>query len=197
MKDESVVVYQLLNYEKNEKLLQRVPYISYLDLAIVFARVEDGGTHRRLITNEEIKAFRIEVNELEEKAAENTPRICPVYFHPIEEVIRELGTQMDFEVSQENSGIPMYLLTNVQKFLGAAAILYPGTLRQIARWMRRNFFILPSSIHECILVPEGMGCSKQMLQEMVEEVNETQVPEPEVLSSKVYYYDRVDDSIHG
>ena len=36
-----------------------------------------------------------------------------------------------------------------------------------------------------------------MLQEMVEEVNETQVPEPEVLSSKVYYYDRVDDSIHG
>ena len=88
MKDESVVVYQLLNYEKNEKLLQRVPYISYLDLAIVFARVEDGGTHRRLITNEEIKAFRIEVNELEEKAAENTPRICPVYFHPLEEVIR-------------------------------------------------------------------------------------------------------------
>ena len=54
MKDESVVVYQLLNYEKNEKLLQRVPYISYLDLAIVFARVEDGGTHRRLITNEEM-----------------------------------------------------------------------------------------------------------------------------------------------
>lgn len=69
------------------------------------------------------------------------PRICPVYFHPLEEVIRELGTQMDFEVSQENSGIPMYLLTNVQKFLGAAAILYPGTLRRSHMMDETKFFL--------------------------------------------------------
>lgn len=54
----------------------------------------------------------------------------------------------------------------------------------------KNFFVLPSSIHECILVPDLGQYSREELAKMVKEVNQTQVEEEEILSYQVYYYDR-------
>lgn len=196
MKNNSEIVYQLLNYERNRELLDRVPHVSYLDLAIVFSWAEASGRRRKLITEEEMVQMEISLERMEQEATQNTPRICPVYFHPLEEVIRMLGAQMNLDIPGEPPGLPMYLLSNVQKFLGASAMIYPGMLQSIAEEWGDNFYILPSSIHECILVPEGAGCSGRLLEEMVAEVNQAQVPEPEVLSYTVYYYDRRDDSIH-
>ena len=55
--------------------------------------------------------------------------------------------------------------------------------------MGGDFFLLPSSIHEVILVPDNGKMDYRELEKMVHEVNETQVRPTERLSDNVYHYD--------
>ena len=87
------------------------------------------------------------------------------------------------------------MLTNKEKYFGAAVILYPHALKHIAGLLRNNFYILPSSVHECILVPDMGQYSRMELKRMVKEVNENQVEEEEILSYEVYYYDREKEAL--
>lgn len=87
----------------------------------------------------------------------------------------------------------MYILTNKEKLYGAAGILDKKLIREFAG--KRNFFILPSSIHELIFVPEDDGFSKEELDKMVSETNESVVPQEERLSDHSYYYDARADEI--
>ena len=95
-------------------------------------------------------------------AEKNTPRIYPVQ---IRQIVRF-----------------MYVATNEQCSLGAAVMRYPDFREKVRGMIRGDFYILPSSIHEVILVPERM-------QEMVKEINQTGVAPEEVLSDSVYYFD--------
>ena len=55
--------------------------------------------------------------------------------------------------------------------------------------MGENYFVLPSSIHEVIIVPESASPGYSDLNEMIREINQTQVAEEEVLGDHAYYYD--------
>ena len=85
----------------------------------------------------------------------------------------------------------MYVLSNKFRNYGAACIAYPNVLEMIGQILKKDYYILPSSVHEVIIVPysEIYVCSK--LDEMVREINSTQVEEEDVLSNHVYLYDRV------
>ena len=83
----------------------------------------------------------------------------------------------------------IYLLTNTRKYLGAICIHYPGMAEQIGESLKSDYYVLPSSIHECLILP-AEGFSEAQLKTMVEEINETRLPPQEVLSNQVYYYDR-------
>ena len=75
--------------------------------------------------------------------------------------------------------------------MGAATILYEGVLEMIADFLDDNFYVLPSSIHEVIIVSETEApWGSSGLSEMVREINHTQVDEEDILSDIVYYYDR-------
>lgn len=63
-------------------------------------------------------------------------------------------------------------------------------LRNTAEELQSDFFILPSSLHEIILVLANAALSKEMLQESVAEVNRCQADNEDYLSDNVYYYDR-------
>ena len=76
----------------------------------------------------------------------------------------------------------MYVLTNKERSLGAGTFLYPG--------------VLPSSIHECILIPEEEGMYQEALTEIVTEINESQVDPKEVLSDQAYFYSAEDKRVH-
>ena len=84
----------------------------------------------------------------------------------------------------------LYVLTNQIRSFGASVILYDGCLEMIGKYLGDNYFVLPSSIHEVIIMPEkkapwgGVGLS-----EMVQEINRTQVDDEDVLSDYAYYYD--------
>ena len=93
------------------------------------------------------------------------------------------------EKSKEILPYEQYVLTNTAKINGATAILYPNLLQEIGEATQSNFFILPSSIHEVILMKDNGDMNAEELQRMVMEINRTQVAPEEVLSDEVYSYD--------
>ena len=211
------ICFKLINRARNEELLKRVPSIPYLDLAIVFFyyyRNELLGDGTILIHNSHMKAWGVTVTELYERALYNTERLFAPELLRMEqllkeELLEEIHLQEEIQLQEEKqqtqrTGIweeekdmegqesvagSMLVLTNRQRQYGAASILYTQYLQLLAVKLNRNFFILPSSVHEVILLPD-CGLEREPLKQMVEEVNETQVAAEEVLSDSVYYYDR-------
>ena len=185
------VCYKLINYEMNRSLLNKIPHIPYLDLAIVFyckvtaPNLQNGSF---LIHNSNLTAWNVSTDDLIRDARLNTCRKLPFCFKEMDALIRELSNDESL-LPSEFSPNSMYILTNQETYFGAAALLYPHVLSHISALLGCNFFVLPSSVHECILVPDFGVYSKPELEEMVVEVNSTQVAKEEVLSNHVYYYD--------
>ena len=73
---------------------------------------------------------------------------------------------------------------------GASVMLYKDPLRDFANYMGHDLYILPSSIHEVILIPAYDHDSYDELTSMVKEVNSTQLSKEEILSDHVYFYSR-------
>lgn len=85
--------------------------------------------------------------------------------------------------------IPMYVLTNESLYYGAATLFYPDVQEMLAEKFGRNYYVLPSSINEVMIVPDNGIMDYKELRAMVNEVNRDQVDEVEVLTGEVYYYD--------
>lgn len=209
------IVFKLINYEKNHKLLQEIPHIQYLDLAIVFYCLissNDIGNATILIHNKHMEMWNTNINELYSISKKNTPIILGCQLRNIDEIMREIlledlskgndemkkllepmiGTNI--KQSKEKC-IPMYVLSNSTKINGASCLLYQKVLEEFSNKIQKDFYILPSSIHEVIFVPVNKDYSKCELVEMVKEVNQTQVQEEEILSDTVYYYSKKEGKI--
>ena len=141
-----------------------------------------------MIHNNNLVTWGITKSQLMKDAAFNTSRKLPYRFMGMETLIAELSGETEMENLQKEE--LMYVLTNEEKFYGAAVLLYPHVLAHIGTLLKRNFFVLPSSVHECILVPDQGHYTRFELMKMVREVNQNQVEEEEILSYQVYYYDR-------
>ena len=89
----------------------------------------------------------------------------------------------------------LYVLTNSDKLFGASVILYPHLLESIAKRMDCDFIILPSSIHEVLLIPDSSENKSLHYDAIIQEVNLTQLSPEEILSDHAYYYQRNSDSI--
>lgn len=187
----ATVVYKLVNAEKNRELLKKIPHLPYLDLAIVFyCLLTDTpvGSATVLIHNSHLKLWNVGCGELYRDARVNALRLLPARLSGMAEVIRELSGGVE---EPEETGVPMYVLTNTQKALGAACILYDGVLKSCADKIGEGFYVLPSSVHEVILVPASAAGDEQELTAMVRDINRTQVRDTELLSDNVYLYSPV------
>lgn len=183
------IVYRLINREANEKMLKDVPFVPYLDLAIVFyvlLEVNRFGTATMAICNEHLKIWKISEKELFRQAEKNTSVLLRDEFQTMSAVIEELTSQ---EILSEEEDV-MYVLSNQIRSYGASAILYQGRLEAIGMYLKSNYYVLPSSVHEVIVIPENEAMGIQSLSAIVQEINQTQVQEEEVLSNHAYYYDR-------
>ena len=190
------IVFKIVYAPLNEILLKTLPHIRFLDYAIVFYilfEVDENGTATIPITNDLIQLWNTNLNEIHQLAKYNTPQLLPAVFKPMRIVIEELlGNPCENEFQADDM---MFVLTNSLRSLGAACILYDNLLLQIGNFLKENFYILPSSIHEVIIIPESQAPDKETLNEMVLEVNETQVQPEDVLSDHVYYYDCVKNAL--
>lgn len=188
---QSKVAYKLIHLEKNETLLKELPHIPYLDLAIVFfllLETTEKGAATILITNDMLNYWDISLEELYQTALKNTPVILHAEFKPMRVVIQELLQEPPSTADLEDNY--MYVLSNHHRHFGAACILYERVLEDIGNQLNEDFYILPSSIHEVIILPVSCCLSHDELSEMIVEINETQVSEEDMLSDHAYYYNR-------
>lgn len=197
------IIYKLVNRERNRELLSQVPHMDYLDLTALFYVLVDmdesgGQTATMLIRNEHLSWWKVSEEEIRERAGANTEKLLPYEFSAMCMVIEEMlgGRDTDEEewrkLREQES---MYILTNHIRSGGATAILYPGRLEAVGAYFRENYYILPSSIHEVIIIPESKALPKEEMECVIKEVNETQVQAEEFLSDHAYYYDWIKKEI--
>ena len=90
----------------------------------------------------------------------------------------------------------IYVLSNESGMYGAGTIFYPDVLKEIADNMETDLFIITSSVHEALIIPNpNCNVDVEELREMIKEVNETAVKDEEVLSDNLYMYDRDSDRL--
>ena len=187
---------KLIHRGKNEKLLNDIPYVPWMDLAIVvfvLLEVSPYGTATVLVRKELLEIWGLTEAQLFDEAKKNTPILLPYQFCPMRKLLREICPYAVDEGEEEEESL--YVLSNKLRSFGAASMLYEGILEKVGQKLGENYYILPSSIHEVIVVPESKSPVKQDLEEMVREINETQVEEEEVLSDRVYYFSRKENRL--
>jgi hypothetical protein len=89
----------------------------------------------------------------------------------------------------ENSKVNMYILTNINRIDGAVCIIYPDLLNDLALSIGSGFYVIPSSVHEVIIVPSENTYESDDIKNMIREINDTQVKIEEILSYSLYYFD--------
>lgn len=172
------IVYKLINYEKNERLLREIPHRRFLDLAVVcYCLVvhEAAGNASILIHSSHLAMWGIREDALFQAAEANTMRLLHAQIMDIRSIMLEI-LQEDVQRTMSRCGAgrqeskeqeimgelasflegntepgereEMFVLTNHARINGAACMLYPDVLREFALHMGTNLYILPSSVHE-------------------------------------------------
>lgn len=185
---------KLVHAGMNEAMLREVPHRYFLDLAVVYYyKMEHPsfGNASILIKNDHLAIWNITPDELDRDAMRNMPDLLPFEFVSLADLIDELtGRSAEYLFQQS---VPMYVLTNCEKYFGAAVLLQESVRKEIGQKLRSDYYILPSSIHECIVMPILDELDPQLLHEMVKEINQEHVAEEEILSDSVYRYSRSED----
>lgn len=191
------ITLRLVNAKANLPDLAVVPHRKVEDLAVIYQislfNVREQGEASVKITNTIMNHWGVDEPTLNELAMKNTKELLPPEFCSMEEIMREL-LQSDASVEEQETG--MYVLTNKNKIYGAGLILYPEVLDMVSETLKKEFYILPSSVHEVIIVPKKRDMEPKELGQMVREINHTVVDRDEILSDRIYEYDKEAKAFH-
>ncbi len=204
------IIFRIINEPANRELLKEVPHISYpeLDLSITFylSLQRDEDSHlTALIYNRHQKAWNRSTEELFLAAGSNTPRLFPARIRSLPEAIQDIVKKSPEREMNEESleeffdtaplSPPMYVLSNSSGLNGAGCLLYEGILKDFASCISSDLIILPSSIHEVLIIPYSKDISFDELAETVFSINQEEVPEEDRLSNHIYFYSRSSDKL--
>ena len=196
------VAFRLINYERNRELLERIPHRRFKNLAVVyFVVIDDIENERGIVTiyNNHIEHWNVTEELLYGYAMKNTPRLYQAEIKPMNQVVSDMILKESSEenvedmiahVNRMNEEFPMYVLTNAYRSYGASCMLYDGLLKGFASHIESDFYIVPSSVHEVILIPVDGDISKEGLDEMVRSVNRDELSREEILSDVSYLFTR-------
>lgn len=191
------LVMEVVSIEANAELLETVPHREMEDMAVVYRFVLDSNEDGRatiLATNQLIETMGVTPEQLHADALENAPELKPAVIRGMSEVMAEMTGMSTEELAM--MGMPMdpadeqmFVATTPDKIHGAGVLAYQDFMDKAAERVGGDFFILPSSIHELLIVPDNGQMDLGQLQDMVREVNATQVAPEEKLTDNVYHYD--------
>lgn len=199
----------LIHQDKNERLLRKVVHRKYLDFAVCYiVRIpctEEANIMTR-VDEDKLKVWNIDEEELHQRAMDNLQNgDCQIFRmgEVVKGLIRsEIFGHEDNDMDKETEDVEinfdfikeddfgMYVLTNTRRYYGAAGILNTSVLENFAEQVQNDFYIIPSSIHEVILVPNDGSMQAEELRELINDVNQNFVKIEEILSDHAYYYDR-------
>lgn len=188
------IFYKLVSFAENKKFLADAPHLRWNDLAIVFYyELEEDVLAGASITinRQHMLMWKQDAESLYRTAVRNTKREMPELLVSIRELVEDVtGITV-----QGEDDLPMYVLTNREKRFGASAMLYSGQMQELAEQFGCDLLILPSSVHEVLLLPDDHCQEYSFYRQMVSEVNKTQVEPEEVLSYGLYRYSRTNAEI--
>lgn len=178
------------NAKMNQELLEKVPHEIRDDLALLYRvniELSNGEKGSVLIHNTHLESWGIDEKTLKEVAWNNMHNYYPPEFSTMSNVLRSVGYD---EIPEEAEGVEMYVLSNKEKQYGAVYMLDTEVMNKIAEEIGGDIVVIPSSIHESILLKKQKDTDFDILREMVKEVNRTQLHPTEILSDEVYQYSR-------
>ena len=183
---------KLINREKNADKMENTPYIEWADLIAipVYVNRTEGGMTSIVEHNSLLKNLGITPEEALEAGKQS---LSPKVGNIRDVVMSFLGsdyTEQDLnDVIDLTDPNTLYVMSNSQKYFGASAVLDTKKLDEICEIMGDDLIILPSSIHE-VLIISAEGHDPKELCQIVHDVNSSCVSPEEVLSENVYLYDR-------
>lgn len=196
-----MILYRVVNTGKNEKMLEKMPHREYLDLSIIYYiyfENHSAGQFTAPVSTGHMELWEVTEEDLYQAAKKNTPLIMPAVIKTAEDVLSEIIRDKFGEVINDTvvntvfENIPdtpiFYICSNNIGMNGASCILYEGVLAEFAERMGSDVIILPSSIHEAILLPDKDEMDYSDMRDMVKSINESEVPDEDILSDQVYRY---------
>ena len=180
---------QAIPIKGNEEMLIKTPHQQMADIAIIYRFIvgeTERGTMSTVVTNDMITTYGITADELHADAAQAMKYEHPYEIRPLFDVLGAMSP--DFAENEQPDNM-LYVATYPSAMYGAGSIGHPDFMEDAAVVMRGSFFILPSSIHEVLLLPDDGTVKYQELLAMVTNINEAMVSPEERLTDNVYHYD--------
>lgn len=192
------LVMEVVSAEANAELLETIPHKDIEDMAVVYRFdvkdiVGEGATV--IVTNKMLDNYGVTPEQLHADAVKNAPEIRPIVIQGMAEVLaKQMGVE-DLEMLGLN--IPpeqeqIFVASVPDNVHGAGVLAYEDFMDKAAERAGGDFYILPSSIHEVLIVPDNGMMDLAALENMVREVNATTVDPSEKLTDNVYHYDSKD-----
>lgn len=187
---------EIVSAETNKEMLENVPHKNMEDMAVVYRFVlnsEEQGRASILVTNQMLDTMGITAEQLHKDAMEIAPQLNPAEIRGMSEVMVEMMGPEQAEMMGITPVAPedeqLFVATVPDKTHGASVLAYQNFMDQAAERVGGDFYILPSSIHEILIVPDNGRMQLQELEAMVRDVNATQVAPCDKLTDNVYHYD--------
>lgn len=185
------IAMRLVNYKDNQAMLKETPHKKVDDLAVYYVVVvgcSSEGTACMTIRNAHQEMLGISTDELHQIAMENTTKIFPPLFMKIEDKVSQIENNLLVsEDVERKSG--MYVLTNEIANFGAVNIMYPEIAEKMKEIIGSDYYVLPSTVHEMILVPKDEQVDARELGIMLREINGFMVDKEDRLSDHIYEMD--------
>ena len=187
--DTDLLRVRMLNKGSNKEYLKGIPFRE-LSCGFVFISEIGLGEYGAVITDALLKEYEMTADELFDTAIKNTVEKYPAVLHDLgESVISDPENcvnllKMPSGMAPADAG-PGFVLTNSRFFWGAGALFYPGVIDRIHELMGGDFYVLPSSVHELILIAAD-DKDPQQLADLVRLANRSVVKEDEMLADDLY-----------
>lgn len=192
---------QVINTKANQRMLSQVPHKQMEDLSVIcrieFPSPAGEGVGSVKVTHEMLRQWGVHPKEVYQKAVENAVKSSPAVLMSMDDLMMEM-MGLPFETKnllqlKEGEEFPkdgMYVLSNPMRVNGASVLAYPNLQEQLESVFPQGCYLLPSSLHEMIIIPKDLGMTPKKMGEMVREVNQKEVARDEILSDRVYEFDR-------
>ena len=190
----NTLVVQVIPTDRNAEMLADIPHKNIEDMSLVYRMQIDqneNGTSSVLITNAMLENYGVTVDQLHQDAMDAAVINNPATFRSMQEVLSDL-MGMPADLMPPMDGPQMYVASVENSLNGAGVIAYPDFMNQVAEQVGGDFFVLPSSVHEVLVIPDDGSIDRHDLESMVREVNASEVLPKDQLSDNVYHYDSQD-----
>ena len=186
----------VMKYDLNKKALSNVPHVPFLDLAFcVYVTKRDCAEFEisMIVQYSHMEDWGVDLQELFRAARDNTYHMENIFVDSINNVIQSTGDIC--QLTDNDEGPSMLIISNKRKFHGASMIGNTDLLLTLAERLDSDFYILPSSVHELIVIPSTLVEGVAYLQDIVWLINRTEIKAEEYLSDEVYFFDRGSRSV--